>query len=333
MRTGRAQCSPSPLQAGLRVLEGLTAHVSDCFKQGLSLVVPPPCLPARHAAGKQLHRMVVKPETALVRPFVVCAVLRGVAFDATRYASFIDLQVRRGGWEAQAGRAASRQAALQARRARSRRPCRCPQRLQPAAVAPGVRCRSCRRGRAAAAPPRRRPLWRASRTRAAPAAHAVLAVHAAACAVAKVCPLHAAACAAADAPPPPAAHNCLQDKLHQNLCRQRTLVAIGTHDLATIRGPFTYEALPPEDISFVPLKQTAEFNARDLMQARDRAGGPADDVPWPRLAGCLNRWHVSLVPRRHRVCVPLALRPPPPHPAPLRPLHLTTTRSTTKPTT
>ena len=38
----------------------------------------------------------------------------------------------------------------------------------------------------------------------------------------------------------------LQDKLHQNLARQRTLVAIGTHDLDTIKGPFTYEALPPE---------------------------------------------------------------------------------------
>ena len=28
----------------------------------------------------------------------------------------------------------------------------------------------------------------------------------------------------------------LQDKLHQNLCRQRSLVAIGTHDLATIQA-------------------------------------------------------------------------------------------------
>ena len=36
--------------------------------------------------------MVVKPETALVRPFVVCAVLRGVRFDSGRYNSFIDLQ-------------------------------------------------------------------------------------------------------------------------------------------------------------------------------------------------------------------------------------------------
>lgn len=32
----------------------------------------------------------------------------------------------------------------------------------------------------------------------------------------------------------------LQDKLHQNLARQRTLVSIGTHDLDTIEGPFSY---------------------------------------------------------------------------------------------
>lgn len=45
----------------------------------------------------------------------------------------------------------------------------------------------------------------------------------------------------------------LQDKLHQNICRRRTLVAIGTHDLDTLQGPFVYDALPPKDISFVPL--------------------------------------------------------------------------------
>ncbi|KAI9846926.1 MAG: phenylalanine--tRNA ligase subunit beta, partial [Thelocarpon superellum] len=57
----------------------------------------------------------------------------------------------------------------------------------------------------------------------------------------------------------------LQDKLHQNLARQRTLVAIGTHDLDTIQGPFTYEALPPEKISFVPLNQTKKMNGAELM--------------------------------------------------------------------
>ncbi|KAI9806352.1 MAG: hypothetical protein M1825_006467 [Sarcosagium campestre] len=58
----------------------------------------------------------------------------------------------------------------------------------------------------------------------------------------------------------------LQDKIHQNLARQRTLVSIGTHDLDTIQGPFTYEALPPEQIKFVPLNQTREMNGHELME-------------------------------------------------------------------
>ncbi|QSZ30871.1 hypothetical protein DSL72_000429 [Monilinia vaccinii-corymbosi] len=58
----------------------------------------------------------------------------------------------------------------------------------------------------------------------------------------------------------------LQDKLHQNLARQRTLVAIGTHDMDTVKGPFTYEALPPKEIVFTPLNQTKEMNAEELMQ-------------------------------------------------------------------
>ncbi|KAK1760427.1 phenylalanyl-tRNA synthetase [Echria macrotheca] len=57
----------------------------------------------------------------------------------------------------------------------------------------------------------------------------------------------------------------LQDKLHQNLARQRTLVSIGTHDLDTIQGPFTYEALPPKDINFIPLNQTQKMNGEELM--------------------------------------------------------------------
>ncbi|KAK9822691.1 hypothetical protein WJX81_001468 [Elliptochloris bilobata] len=98
--------------------------------------------------GRKVEQLVVKPETALVRPFVVAAVLRGVRLDAARYASLIDLQ----------------------------------------------------------------------------------------------------------------------EKLHQNLCRQRSLVAIGTHDLGTLQGPFTYEALRPEDIVFQPLKQERKFNAQELLQ-------------------------------------------------------------------
>ena len=58
----------------------------------------------------------------------------------------------------------------------------------------------------------------------------------------------------------------LQDKLHQNLARQRTLVSVGTHNLDSIEGPFTYEALPPKDIKFVPLRETKEMDGEQLMQ-------------------------------------------------------------------
>lgn len=58
----------------------------------------------------------------------------------------------------------------------------------------------------------------------------------------------------------------LQDKLHQNIARQRTLVAIGTHDLDTIKGPFTYEALPPQEIEFQPLNQTKKMNGVEMMK-------------------------------------------------------------------
>jgi phenylalanyl-tRNA synthetase beta chain len=57
----------------------------------------------------------------------------------------------------------------------------------------------------------------------------------------------------------------LQDKLHNNICRKRTLVAIGTHDLDTLQPPFTYEALPPTDITFVPLSQSRAFRADALV--------------------------------------------------------------------
>ena len=58
----------------------------------------------------------------------------------------------------------------------------------------------------------------------------------------------------------------LQEKLHQNICRRRTLVAIGTHDLATLEPPFTYSADDPDAIEFVPLTETEKsFKGRALL--------------------------------------------------------------------
>ncbi|XP_060527201.1 phenylalanine--tRNA ligase beta subunit [Cylas formicarius] len=57
----------------------------------------------------------------------------------------------------------------------------------------------------------------------------------------------------------------LQDKLHQNICRKRSLVAIGTHDYDTVKGPFEYDAKAPKEIKFVPLYQEKEYNGEELM--------------------------------------------------------------------
>ena len=60
----------------------------------------------------------------------------------------------------------------------------------------------------------------------------------------------------------------LQDQLHRNLCRQRTLVAIGTHDLDAIQPPFTYDARSPTAIDFVPLTPSdrGSFQADSLLE-------------------------------------------------------------------
>lgn len=59
----------------------------------------------------------------------------------------------------------------------------------------------------------------------------------------------------------------LQDQLHRNLCRLRTLVAIGTHDLDSIQPPFVYDAREPAAIKFVPLTPSdRQFVANDLME-------------------------------------------------------------------
>lgn len=57
----------------------------------------------------------------------------------------------------------------------------------------------------------------------------------------------------------------LQDKIHQNIGRKRSIVSIGTHDLDTIQGPFLYTAMKPQELRFKPLNQEREFSAAELM--------------------------------------------------------------------
>ncbi|KAI9634529.1 putative phenylalanyl-tRNA synthetase beta chain [Dioszegia hungarica] len=62
----------------------------------------------------------------------------------------------------------------------------------------------------------------------------------------------------------------LQDKLHMNLCRQRRLVSMGTHDLDTIEGPFRYVCEDPKTIKFAPLNKDQEYTGEELMTLYDQ---------------------------------------------------------------
>jgi hypothetical protein len=53
----------------------------------------------------------------------------------------------------------------------------------------------------------------------------------------------------------------LQTELHEGLCKKRSAAAIGTHDLDKLQLPLSYVALPPADITFVPLVRDKDSEA------------------------------------------------------------------------
>jgi phenylalanyl-tRNA synthetase beta chain len=57
----------------------------------------------------------------------------------------------------------------------------------------------------------------------------------------------------------------LQDKLHSNICRNRSLVAIGTHDMAKFKGDVYYKGVEPKNIHFKPLNQSQAMDGVALV--------------------------------------------------------------------
>lgn len=57
----------------------------------------------------------------------------------------------------------------------------------------------------------------------------------------------------------------LQEKLHITHGRRRRKVAIGVHDLSKVKPPFTYKAVKPESVSFIPLDMSTPMNLRQIL--------------------------------------------------------------------
>ena len=62
----------------------------------------------------------------------------------------------------------------------------------------------------------------------------------------------------------------LQEKLHTTLGRKRTKLAIGVHDLDKVRPPFTFRAVDPDGMSFVPLTKTEAMTPREILQKHEK---------------------------------------------------------------
>jgi phenylalanyl-tRNA synthetase beta chain len=62
----------------------------------------------------------------------------------------------------------------------------------------------------------------------------------------------------------------LQEKLHLTVGRNRKKVAIGIHDLRTVTPPFTYKAVLPDEISFIPLQGTRRMTPAEILKEHDK---------------------------------------------------------------
>jgi phenylalanyl-tRNA synthetase beta chain len=62
----------------------------------------------------------------------------------------------------------------------------------------------------------------------------------------------------------------MQEKLHLTMGRKRAKVSIGIHDLDKVTPPFTYKAVDPESVSFIPLAKTEKMNLRQILERHEK---------------------------------------------------------------
>ncbi|OGS43614.1 MAG: phenylalanine--tRNA ligase subunit beta [Euryarchaeota archaeon RBG_13_57_23] len=62
----------------------------------------------------------------------------------------------------------------------------------------------------------------------------------------------------------------LQEKLHLTHGRNRKKVAIGIHDFRTVKPPFTYKAVLPDELSFVPLQGSRRMTPAEILKEHEK---------------------------------------------------------------
>jgi len=62
----------------------------------------------------------------------------------------------------------------------------------------------------------------------------------------------------------------VQEKLHLTLGRKRKKVSIGIHDFDNVKPPFTYKAVDPESIQFIPLGMNDYLDMADILRKHEK---------------------------------------------------------------
>jgi phenylalanyl-tRNA synthetase beta chain len=62
----------------------------------------------------------------------------------------------------------------------------------------------------------------------------------------------------------------LQEKLHFGLGRNRKKVAIGVHNFEPVFPPFTYKAVDPDAVQFIPLQKTESMTLREILTRHEK---------------------------------------------------------------
>ncbi len=62
----------------------------------------------------------------------------------------------------------------------------------------------------------------------------------------------------------------LQEKLHYGIGRNRQKVAIGVHNFEPVTPPFTYKAVDPDSVSFIPLARDNPMTLRNILKKHEK---------------------------------------------------------------
>lgn len=62
----------------------------------------------------------------------------------------------------------------------------------------------------------------------------------------------------------------VQEKLHETMGRKRRKVAIGIHDMQHVSSPFTYKAILPKSIKFIPLGKSSKMDLEEICEKHEK---------------------------------------------------------------